>query len=156
MWQKFCRIHLVLHSPGRCHHNLSLPQVFCPIISNMVGTEWHFSFETNSETKNVTLLTLTFWFRNRFRNQKCHTLLFIDTKIALDCIFVTLWFIWGLVSSLIFFFFSPLILVIFLHLGKSGWIWKQKAHYGHICEFVSPTKPNLLSYEGHKMSQRLK
>ena len=80
----------------------------------------------------------------------------LDTKIALDCIFVSLWFIWGLVSSLIFFFFSPLILVIFLHLGKSGWKWKQKAHYGHICEFVSPTKPNLLSYEGHKMSQRLK
>ena len=27
----------------------------------------------------------------------------LDTKIALDCIFVSLWFIWGLVSSLIFF-----------------------------------------------------
>ena len=37
-------------------------------------TEWHFSFETGIETKNVTLLTLTFWFRNWFRNQKCHTL----------------------------------------------------------------------------------
>ena len=36
-------------------------------------TEWHFSFETGIETKNVTLLTLTFWFQNRFRNQKCHT-----------------------------------------------------------------------------------
>ena len=38
-------------------------------------TERHFSFETSFETKNVTLLTLTIWFRNRFRNQKCHTLL---------------------------------------------------------------------------------
>ena len=61
-----------------------------------------------------------------------------------------------LFDVLYFFFFSPPFLVIFLQLGKSGWKWKQKAHYGHICEFVSPTKPNLLSYEGHKMSQRLK
>ena len=36
-----------------------------------LATERHFSFETGIETKNVTLLTLTFW----FRNQKCHTLI---------------------------------------------------------------------------------
>ena len=86
-----------------------------------------------------------------FRTKPKHCLFRYENSI-----FVPLWFFRGLVSSLVFFFFSPLILVIFLHLGKSGWIWKQKAHYGHICEFVSPTKPNLLSYEGHKMSQRLK
>ena len=43
------------------------------------ATEWHLSFETGFETINVTLLTLTFW----FRNQKCHTLGFGGHKLFL-------------------------------------------------------------------------
>ena len=54
-------------------------------VGSLILTEWHFSFETGIETKNVTLLTLTFW----FRNQKCHTLTYGANKVFLGLLF---WF----------------------------------------------------------------
>ena len=51
----YCRIHLVLHCPGCRHHNLSLPQVFCPIVSNMIGRHQKSPRSTINNTSKVFL-----------------------------------------------------------------------------------------------------